>query len=235
MRILLVEDEEELAAWLSRALAQSSFVVERAADGLAAEAFLASGEFDAVVLDLRLPRKDGFAVLADMRARDDRTPVLILTAQGALDERVRGLNAGADDFLTKPFALTELEARLMALIRRSRGRAFPRLRCGPLEFDTGRKAFLLAGEALSLTPREHAALSALLHKTGQPINKVHLFDKVFNLDSDSSPDAVEVVVHRLRKKLAGSGVQIVTVRGLGYLLEAETDGIPQAADDTSAL
>ena len=146
---------------------------------------------------------------------------------------MRGLNAGADDFLTKPFALSELEARLMALIRRSRGRAFPRLRCGPLEFDTGRKAFLLSGEPLSLTPREHAALSALLHKTGQPISKVHLFDKVFNLDSDSSPDAVEVVVHRLRKKLAGTGVQIVTVRGLGYLLEAG-DGEGPAAGDSSA-
>jgi two-component system response regulator TctD len=158
--------------------------------------------------------------------------VLILTAQGALDERVRGLNAGADDFLTKPFALSELEARLMALIRRSRGRAFPRLRCGPLEFDTGRKAFLLAGEPLSLTPREHAALSALLHKAGQPINKVHLFDKVFNLDSDSSPDAVEVVVHRLRKKLAGSGVQIVTVRGLGYLLEAGAGDSAQATGNS---
>ena len=231
MRILLVEDEDELAAWLARALAQSGFVIERAADGVIAEAFLGSGEFDAVVLDLRLPRKDGFAVLADMRARDDRTPVLILTAQGALDERVRGLNAGADDFLTK---LSELEARLMALIRRSRGRAFPRLRCGPLEFDTGRKAFLLSGEPLSLTPREHAALSALLHKTGQPISKVHLFDKVFNLDSDSSPDAVEVVVHRLRKKLAGTGVQIVTVRGLGYMLEAGTSDTGTATDSTAS-
>jgi two-component system response regulator TctD len=229
MRILLVEDEDELAAWLARALAQSGFVIERAADGVIAEAFLGSGEFDAVVLDLRLPRKDGFAVLADMRARDDRTPVLILTAQGALDERVRGLNAGADDFLTKPFALSELEARLMALIRRS-----PRLRCGPLEFDTGRKAFLLSGEPLSLTPREHAALSALLHKTGQPIAKVHLFDKVFNLDSDSSPDAVEVVVHRLRKKLAGTGVQIVTVRGLGYMLEAGASDASTVGDNTAS-
>jgi len=218
MRILLVEDEDELAAWLARALAQSGFVIERAADGVIAEAFLGSGEFDAVVLDLRLPRKDGFAVLADMRARDDRTPVLILTAQGALDERVRGLNAGADDFLTKPFALSELEARLMALIRRSRGRAFPRLRCGPLEFDTGRKAFLLSGEPLSLTPREHAVLEQLVVKAGRTVSKAALSAAIYDFDTDADPSAIEIYVHRLRKKLEGSRVQIATLRGLGYLL-----------------
>jgi two-component system response regulator TctD len=186
-----------------------------------------------VVLDLRLPRKDGFAVLTDMRARDDRTPVLILTAHGDLDDRVRGLNCGADDFLGKPFALAELEARLLALIRRSRGRAFPRLSIGPLTFDAATRAFMLHGEPLSLTPREHAALGALVQRSGQTMPKRQLFDKIFELDSDAQPDAVDVVLHRLRKKLAGSGVQIVTVRGIGYGLEVDA-GAAAEADDTPA-
>jgi len=220
MRILLVEDELEMASWLVRALAQSGFTPDHAPDARSAEALMSTNEYDAIVMDLRLPDKHGLVVLRDMRTRDDRTPVLLLTAQGALQDRVRGLNLGADDFLTKPFALEELEARVAALVRRSRGRQQPRLQCGSLSYDGESRSFTLDGVLLLLTPREHAALVALLTRSGYPVDKVQLFGKVFTQDSESSLDAIEVVLHRLRKKLAGSDVRIVTVRGLGYMLES---------------
>lgn len=220
MRILLVEDELEMAAWLQRALAQSGFVPEHAKDAQTAESMLDAGGYDAVVMDLRLPDKHGLVLLREMRSRGDITPVLLLTAQGALQDRVRGLNLGADDFLSKPFALEELEARLAALVRRSKGRPSPHLQCGPLNYDTDSKAFLLDGTVLHLTPREHAALAALIARARTPVEKHQLFLKVFEEDSDASPDAIEVVLHRLRKKLQGSDIQITTVRGLGYMLES---------------
>ncbi|NYT64074.1 response regulator [Alcaligenaceae bacterium] len=220
MRILLVEDEREMAAWLERALAQSGFLPEHAPDAQTAEHLLASSGYDAVVMDLRLPDKHGLVLLREMRNRGDVTPVLILTAQGALQDRVRGLNLGADDFLTKPFALEELEARLTALVRRSRGRQAPRMECGSLVYDSESRAFSLDGAILHLTPREHAALAVLVTRSGMPVEKNLLFNRVFEHDSESSPDAIEVVLHRLRKKLAGSDVHIVTVRGLGYMLES---------------
>ncbi|OZI27558.1 DNA-binding response regulator [Bordetella genomosp. 7] len=220
MRILLVEDELEMASWLVRALAQSGFTPDHAPDARTAESLMAANEYDAIVMDLRLPDKHGLVVLRDMRGRSDHTPVLLLTAQGALQDRVRGLNLGADDFLTKPFALEELEARVAALVRRSRGRQAPRLQCGSLSYDGESRAFTLDGNLLFLTPREHAALAALLTRSGFPVDKTQLFDKVFTQDSEANLDAIEVVLHRLRKKLAGSDVRIVTVRGLGYMLES---------------
>lgn len=220
MRVLLVEDEREMAAWLERALAQSGFVPEHAPDAQTAEYMLANAEYDAVIMDLRLPDKHGLVLLREMRNRGDVSPVLILTAQGALQDRVRGLNLGADDFLTKPFALEELEARLTALVRRSRGRQVPRMQCGSLVYDSESRAFSLDNAILHLTPREHAALAALITRTGMPVDKNQLFTRVFDHDSDASIDAIEVVLHRLRKKLAGSDVHIVTVRGLGYMLES---------------
>lgn len=225
MRVLLVEDEREMAAWLERALAQSGFVPEHAPDASTAESLLASSDFDAVIMDLRLPDKHGLVLLREMRNRGDVTPVLILTAQGALQDRVRGLNLGADDFLTKPFALEELEARLTALVRRSRGRQAPGMQCGSLVYDSESRAFSLDGVILHLTPREHAALAVLVTRSGMPVEKGHLFNRVFDHDSDASLDAIEVVLHRLRKKLAGSDVRIVTVRGLGYMLECVNVGV----------
>jgi len=220
MRILLVEDELEMAAWLQRALAQSGFVPEHAKDAQTAESMLLADSYDAVVMDLRLPDKHGLVLLREMRSRGDITPVLLLTAQGALQDRVRGLNLGADDFLSKPFALEELEARLAALVRRSKGRTAPNLQCGPLNYDTESKAFVLDGSVLHLTPREHAALAALIARARSPVEKHQLFLKVFEEDTGASPDAIEVVLHRLRKKLQGSDIQITTVRGLGYMLES---------------
>lgn len=221
-RVLLVEDEQELAAWLIRALTESGFVIEHAADVASAAKALSGGTYAAILLDLRLPDGDGMSVLGDIRQRNDRTPILILTAQGSLSDRVRGLRLGADDFLVKPFALAELEARLSALMRRSHGGSYPRLRCGPLTFDDQAKVFLLSGRALAVTRREQAALMQLLQHSGRPVSRQDLFAQVFENADDTGPEAIEVVVHRLRKKL-GDAVRIVTVRGLGYMLEAGED------------
>jgi len=220
MRLLLVEDEAEMASWLVRAFKQSGFVPDHAPDARTAESLLVCNDYDAVVLDLRLPDKHGLAVLADMRKAGNRTPVLVLTAQGSLQDKVKGLNVGADDFLTKPFAIEELEARLIALGRRSRGSAHAPQQCGSLSCAHDSRTFILAGALLQLTPRESAALSALLARSGSPVEKSHLSGKVFPSDSNAGPDAIELVLHRLRRKLTGGDVRIVTVRGLGYMLES---------------
>ena len=218
MRILLVEDEVDMASWLMRALKQSNFVPDHAPDASTAEALMAVTEYDAVLLDLRLPDRHGLSLLADMRKAGNRTPVLVLTAEGSLQDRVRGLNIGADDFLGKPFELDELEARLAALVRRSGSRAHVPLTCASLCFGHENRAFTLAGKLLQLTPRENSALLALLNRSGTPVGKSKLSSKVFPHDSNAGPDAIELVLHRLRKKLAGSDVQIETIRGLGYML-----------------
>lgn len=224
MRILLIEDESELARWLSRSLARhAGFVVEWADDGLVAERRLAVEEFDAVILDLGLPGMDGHTLLAKIRARDDRTPVLVLTARDSLAERVGTLHEGADDFLPKPFVLEELEARLIALIRRSRGREHPRLSLGDLTLDTSAQRFTVKGQPLGLSPREHAVLRVLIQRSGEPINKQQILDRIQTDDSDINLEAIEVLVHRLRKKLTDTGVQIVTLRGMGYSLETVPD------------
>ena len=220
MRILLVEDEVELARWVARALEQGGFVIEHVADGLQAEARLQAEEYDAVLLDLRLPGKDGLAVLKSMRGRDDRTPVLILTAQDTLDERVRGLNLGADDYVPKPFDIAELEARLHAVIRRSHGMSVSRMSLGPLEYESSGRIFSLHGRRLVLRPKEHAVLEVLLTRAGKAVSKSQLYERVFSIDAITGQDVVEIYIHRLRKHLQGSGVSIVTLRGLGYVLEA---------------
>ncbi|QJC55804.1 Transcriptional regulatory protein tctD [Polaromonas vacuolata] len=229
MRILLVEDEQEMAAWLMRALKQSGFVPDHAGDAATAETLMASTDYDAVVLDLRLPDRHGLDLLADMRKAGKRTPVLVLTAQGSLQDKVRGLNVGADDFLSKPFELEELEARLGALMRRSRGRPHAPLSCASLSFELENRAFTLGGNLLQVTPRESAALAALLARSGSPVGKSQLSSKVFPQASHAGPDAIELVLHRLRRKLADSDVRIVTVRGLGYMLEA----VPQNTDSNT--
>lgn len=231
MRLLLVEDEAEMASWLVRAFKQSGFVPDHASDAGTAESLLAGNDYDAIVLDLRLPDKHGLNLLADIRKAGNRTPVLVLTAQGSLQDRVKGLNVGADDFLTKPFAIEELEARIAALVRRSRGRSHAPLQCGSLSCAHDSRAFTLAGTLLQLTPREGAALSVLLARSGSPVEKSQLSAKVFPADSNAGPDAIELVLHRLRRKLDGGDVRIVTVRGLGYMLEAIAHDI--AHEDTA--
>lgn len=221
MRILLVEDEAELAHWLSRSLARhAGFVVDWADSGFLALKRLELEEFDAVVLDLGLPDIDGHSLLARMRAQDDRTPVLVLTARDSLTERIGTLHEGADDFLSKPFVVEELEARLVALIRRSRGKEHPRLSLGALVFDSSAQRFTMQGQPMSLSPREHAVLRVLIQRSGEPVSKQYILGRIVSDDSDINLEAIEVLIHRLRKKLASTSVQIVTLRGIGYSLEA---------------
>jgi two-component system, OmpR family, response regulator TctD len=221
VRILLVEDERPLAEWLSKALGQSGFHVTWIADGRMAQRELANHDYDAMVLDLGLPGLSGHEVLHHLRGRDQRLPVIILTARDSLTERVSTLNEGADDFLAKPFALPELEARLMALIRRSRGIEHPRFACGPLGFDAGTRQFTLNGDKLALPRREHALLQNLLQRSGEPLSRQQIIERVFSDEVDVLPTAVDVLVHRLRKRMENAGVRIATYRGLGYVLEAE--------------
>lgn len=222
MRILLAEDEHELATWLVRALGQSDFQVDWVDDGRMVRRSLKTTPYDALILDLGLPGLGGHDVLADLREADMRLPVLILTARDSLIERVNSLHEGADDFLAKPFELAELEARLFALIRRARGSDRPRFSCGPLVYDAGAKRFTLAHEALLLTPREHAVLRALIQRSGEPLSKQEILERVFSDEQDVHPDVVEVLVHRLRKRLNASEVCIRTLRGLGYVLECNS-------------
>lgn len=221
VHILLVEDERPLAEWLCKALAQSGLRVDWVDDGSLASRAVTDHDYDALVLDLGLPGKSGHEVLQHLRAMDRRLPVLVLTARDSLTERVSTLNEGADDFLAKPFALPELEARLTALVRRARGVEHPRFACGPLGFDTVTRQFTLDGEALPLPRREHALLRALLQRSGEPLSRQQIIDRVFSDEDDVLPAAVDVLVHRLRKRLENAGVRIATYRGLGYVLEAE--------------
>lgn len=219
MRILLAEDETELGNWLTKALAQSGFQVDWVNDGRLVRRSLKATRYDALILDLGLPGLGGHDVLADLREADQRLPVLVLTARDSLMERVNCLHGGADDFLAKPFELSELEARLTALIRRSRGHEHPRFACGPLSYDSASRQFRLQHETLTLTPREHAVLRALIQHSGEALSKRELVERVFSDEQDVNPEAIEVLVHRLRKRLEASPVRITTLRGMGYLLE----------------
>ena len=218
MRILIVEDNPHLLRSLTLALAQGH-VVDAVPDGAQADTVLRTERYDVIVLDLGLPKMDGLEVLRRLRARGDRTAVLVLTASGDTDDRVRGLDSGADDYLAKPFELTELEARLRALHRRSLGHAAPVLQVGRLVYDSVARSFRIDGERLTLPPREHQVLEQLITRAGQPLRKRQLADAVSTLDEALNEDALEIYVHRLRRKLAGSGAVIHTLRGLGYALE----------------
>ena len=218
MRILIVEDNPHLLRSLTLALAQGH-VVDAVPDGAQADAVPRTERYDVVVLDLGLPRLDGLEVLRRLRARGDRTAVLVLTASGDTDDRVRGLDSGADDYLAKPFELTELEARLRALHRRSLGHAATVLQVGRLVYDSVARSFRIDGDRLALPPREHQVLEQLITRAGQPLRKRQLADAVSTLDESLNEDALEIYVHRLRRKLSGSGAVIHTLRGLGYVLE----------------
>ena len=223
MRLLLVEDHAELAEWVGRSLRQAGFVLDVLGRGDHADQALRTEHYDVVILDLSLPGLDGLEVLRRLRKRESGpdsgapTPVLVLTARGSTEERVDGLNLGADDYLTKPFELAELEARIKALLRRA-GNQVPRVRLGRLEFDTTSRMATVDGQVLALTPRELAVLEVLLSRVGRPVAREALFQKVFEFDADARVEAIEIYVSRLRKKLEGAGVVINTLRGLGYLL-----------------
>ncbi|MGL4723776.1 MAG: transcriptional regulator TctD [Scandinavium sp.] len=218
MRLLLAEDNRELAHWLEKALVQGGFAVDCVFDGKAADHLLQSESYALAVLDIGMPGLDGLEVVQRLRKRGQTLPVLLLTARSAVAERVIGLNAGADDYLPKPFELEELDARLRALLRRSEGQVQEKQQLGELSLhDDG--YFLLKGQALALTPREHALLTVLMYRRTRPVSRQQLFEQVFSLNDDVSPESIELYIHRLRKKLQESNVRITTLRGLGYVLE----------------
>jgi len=224
MRILLVEDNLQLAEWLGRALRQRRYTVDCVHDGDSADNVLRTQPYDAVILDLSLPRMCGRDVLHHLRERRNSVPVLILTATATLESRVGTLNSGADDYLIKPFEIDELEARLRAMMRRVSQQKDPLLRCGDLSYDSNSRAFAVRGWPISLTPREHAVLEVLMTRCGKTVGKQALADSISTIDNDIAPQAIEVYVHRLRKKLEPSDASIINLRGLGYLLKRRDDG-----------
>lgn len=222
-RLLLIDDDEHLAAPLAAYLRRFDLQLEAEVRPQAGLERLRAEPFDALILDVMMPGMDGFELCRRLRRDPDvrlaGLPVLMLTARGEVKDRVHGLNLGADDYLAKPFELTELEARVKALLRRSVLGGEQQQRCGPLLYDLGTRRFSLDDEVLTLTSREQAVLEVLIARPGRVMSKEQLASQVFGLDQDASPDAIEIYIHRLRKKLEGSAVRIVTFRGLGYLLE----------------
>ena len=218
MKILVVEDNTELAQWLARTLRQEQYTVDCIGNGLDADFALKSEQYNLVILDLALPKLEGREVLRRLRARQDPTPVLVLTANNTIQSRVSELDQGADDYMAKPFEIEELEARIRMLLRRSLGLHSPLIVCGDLSFDTNTREFQIAKTPLALTPRERSVLELLVRKTGTTVSKHALAQSLFSLNDDASTDAIEIYVHRLRKKLEHCSAKIITLRGLGYLL-----------------
>lgn len=216
MRALLVEDDAMIGRSVQTWLKSQGVALDWVRDGVAADAALRAGSYDVVLLDLGLPRKSGLDVLRDLRARRDRVPVLILTARDAIADRVAGLDAGADDYLVKPFDLDELSARMRALERRSAGQATPVLAHGDLELDPAARRVTRAGEPVSLSAREFAVLHALLQRPGVPLSRAQLEEKLYGWGEEVESNAIEVHIHALRRKLGAECIR--TVRGVGYLV-----------------
>jgi two-component system, OmpR family, response regulator len=223
VRLLLIEDDAALADGLSHLFGGVGYSVTCASTARQAEALLLAQEFDVVILDLGLPDKDGYAVLRTVRARSDTTPVLILTARDAVDDRVKGLEKGADDYLPKPFDMRELEARVRALIRRRYGRFGGHLTLGRLRLETANRQAFHDDEPIPLPAREYGVLEALVLQAGRVVSKDRIAQRLTLGDEDIADNAIEVYVHRLRKRLESFGLGIRTIRGLGYLLEKPAD------------
>jgi two-component system, OmpR family, response regulator TctD len=217
--MLLVEDNADLADAIVRRMRRSGHAVDWQSDGLTAASVLRYEPFDVVVLDIGLPRLDGLRLLADLRERGDTTPVLMLTARDGIEDRVEALDAGADDYLAKPFDFREFEARCRVLVRRNRGHASEVLQIGTLAFDNAAHRLSLDGEAIELPNREYRLLEILLGRLGQLVSKDEIAKGLFGFDDEAGPNAIELYIGRLRKKLAAAPLRIVTVRGAGYMAE----------------
>jgi two-component system OmpR family response regulator len=217
MRVLVIEDEPELLRVVAKALREEGYAVDEACDGDDGLFKATSWEYDAVVLDLMLPGRDGWQVLSDLR-RERKTPVLILTARDAVADRIRGLDAGADDYLVKPFALTELLARLRALIRRAAGQADPVLTLGAVCIDTRAHTVTRGGELVALTPREYALVELLALQRGRVVSRTQIYEHLFDENEDTLSNLLEVHVSNIRKKLGKDFIG--TRRGLGYVIDA---------------
>jgi len=222
MRILIVEDDPTLADGLTRSLHHAGYAVDCVHDGEQADHVLAAQNYDLVILDLGLPKLDGFEVIRRVRRRGATVPVLVLTARDALADRVKGLDLGADDYLTKPFELPELEARVRALIRRGQSGGSSLLTHGPLTLDTSGRRATIGNVPLELSAREFGVLEVLMLRSGRVVNKEQLAEQLYGWEDEVGSNAIEVYVHRLRKKLEPAGVAIRTIRGLGYVLEKDS-------------
>jgi two-component system response regulator TctD len=218
MRILLVEDEPDLGDAVLRHLRRDGYAVDWQRDGRAAEEVLHYQGYDLIVLDIGLPRKDGFAILKWLRGRGDKTPVLMLTARSNIEARVNALDVGADDYLSKPFDIRELDARCRALLRRSQGIASGVTTIGSLQFDRSAKSVHLDGVPLNLPGREYRMLEIFLGNVGRVMSKHEIASQMFDFDDEAGENAIELYVGRLRRKL-GSALTIRTRRGLGYVAE----------------
>ncbi len=219
MRVLLVEDDPMIGKAVCQGLTRAGFCVDWVSDGRAAELSIANNVYQTVILDLGLPRQDGLAVLAAARSRRNPVPVLIATARDAVADRIAGLNAGADDYLVKPYDLDELIARVRALIRRQAGSASPLLECGPLCVDPVARTVRLDGQPVELSAREFSLLEVLMQKPGAVLSRERLEDSVYGWSSEVGSNAVEVHLHNLRKKLGADRIR--NVRGVGYCVTEE--------------
>lgn len=222
MRILIAEDDPLLADGLTRSLRSGEYAVDCVHDGASADHALSTQTYDLAIVDLGLPRLDGFEVLKRLRRRAATPPVLILTARDALQDRVRGLDLGADDYMTKPFELPELEARVRALIRRTVAGGNTLIRHGRLALDTTGRRVTVDDQPLDLTARELGVLEVLMLRSGRVVSKDQITEKLYSWNEEVGANAIEVCVHRLRKKIEPAGISIRTIRGLGYLMEKVT-------------
>jgi two-component system, OmpR family, response regulator len=219
MHLLLAEDDPVLADGLQRSLRAAGYAVDHVANGSDADLALTTQTFDLVILDLGLPKMSGLDVLKRLRSKRNTTPVLILTAADSVEQRVRGLDLGADDYMPKPFALTELEARIRALVRRKMGGASANITHGKLVFDQVSRTAFVGEQPLELSSREVGILEILLQRTGRLVSKEQLVEHMYEWEAEVSHNAIEVYIHRLRKKLEVAELKISTVRGLGYSLK----------------
>lgn len=219
MRVILVEDDELLGDGVRSGLKQYGYTVDWVKDGAAAKHAILSEHFDAIILDLGLPRKSGIEVLEEIRDEGVSTPVLILTARDAVEDRVAGLDKGADDYLTKPFDLEEVTARLRALLRRSSGRADSSITYRDLVLDPASHSVTLNGEPVTLSRREFALLHKLLENSGQVLSRDQLTQSLYGWEEDVDSNTLEVHIHNLRKKVNGTFIR--TIRGVGYMVEKE--------------
>jgi two-component system, OmpR family, response regulator len=219
LRILIVEDDPVLADGLQVSLRNAEYAVDWVSDGAMADRVLKDKVYDVMILDLGLPKLDGFEVLKRLRARGSKLPVMILSAREGTEDRVRGLDLGADDYMGKPFSLPEMEARVRALLRRGMGATQSLLIHGSLAFDSASRMAAVDGKPLDLSGREISVLEVLLLRAGRVVSKEQLVEHLYSFNEEVGMNAIEVYVHRLRKKIEGAGVTIRTVRGLGYLLD----------------
>jgi two-component system OmpR family response regulator len=217
VRILVVEDEARLSQQLAGALGEAGYAVDRAADGVRADLLVHTERYDAVVLDLGLPKIDGLTLLQRWREKGISVPVLVLTARGSWHEKVQGIDSGADDYVSKPFRVEEVLARLRALIRRASGQVAPQLRCGPVLLDPRAAKVTVNGQPVKLTSHEFRVLSYLMHQRGRVVPQAELSEHIYAQDLDRDSNTVEVFIARLRRKLGARVIE--TVRGLGYRME----------------